>query len=488
MAAAKRILSLLRKYGLFLCIPLFLAIAYFYTDSIYPQYKVSAEIAVKSVSTESAVSGLKSKGLVQKAMDQLPLQVKLYNTKSPKKELYGDSIPVKFIFSGVDSVNTETFLELAILSDDQFTLTNNDTVSYHKFNELVNESYGKFTVVKKPLYKSYDQTFMVKLSEPVQVLNQFYNSLRVEPGGRDSAITVSTLTGSPRKGVDFLNELLRIYAATNPGTTNVPANPPVIYNARQISENIDILKGKAATLDREINRLKDENQGHKSKLKANARIDEDQRKIYAAIRPYMKKPINQFVQVPYVDEIEDPDLNDEVNEYNETELSKQHLLASAQGDNTLLDSANKKLMMLQSDIFEKISGSAVSRNSYTTSSPSDNASNVRIRIKEDSLDHLNKKIQAETHKYASIKAARVKPNIAASGSGLVMIEKPEDNIEYVPVNQLMIYGMALLAAAIILFGWWIIRGSVRKSISYTSLDPNKIGEKINNLFAEKQID
>jgi hypothetical protein len=487
MAAAKRTSSLLKKYGLFLCIPLFLAIAWFYADSTYPQYKVSAKIALKGVSTESAISGLKSKGLIKKAIDQLPLQVKFYNTNSPKKELYGDSLPVKFVFGGLDSVNTETSLELAISGDDQFTLTNNDTVSYHKFNDLVNESYGKFTVIKTPFFKSRDQTLTVKLNESAQVLNQFYNSVRVEPDSRDNVITVSTLAGTSQKGVDFLNALLEVYATANPGKAGAPSNPPVIYNTRQITENIDVLKAKAATLDREISKLKEENQGHKSMPRANARVDETQRKIYEAIRPYMKKPINQFVQVPYVDEIENPDLNDEVNEYNETELSKQRLLASAPGGNALIDSANKKLMMLQSDIFEKISGSAVSRNSYTTSS-SDNASNVRIRIKEDSLNHLNKKIQAETHKYAAIKATSVKPNTTASSPPLVMIEKPEDNIEYIPTNELMIYGMALLAAAIILFGWWIIRISGKKIISHAQFDPGKLSEKINNLFAEKQID
>ncbi len=203
MAAAKRILSLLKKYGVFLCIPIFLAIAWFYTGSVYPQYKVSAKIELKGISTESAISGLKSKGLVQKTIGQLPLQVNFYNTKSPKKELYGDSLPVKFIFSGVDSVNTATFLELAVLSDDQFTLTNNDTLSYHKFNDLVNESYGKFTVVKKPAFKSYDQTYIIKLNEPAQLLNQFYNDLRVKPGSRDNVIAVSALAGTPKKELIF---------------------------------------------------------------------------------------------------------------------------------------------------------------------------------------------------------------------------------------------------------------------------------------------
>ena len=66
----------------------------------------------------------------------------------------------------------------------------------------------------------------------------------------------------------------------------------------------------------------------------------------------MRKPVDQFVQVPgYVDEIEDPDLNDEVNEYNEAQLSKQHLVSTSRPARSI-DSVNRKLLVLQSMILE----------------------------------------------------------------------------------------------------------------------------------------
>ncbi len=81
MAAGKNILSLVKKYWLFICVPLFLAGAYFYADSLYPQYKVSAKIAVQDVPVASAINDIKSKALVQKTISQLPLTAKFYNTK-----------------------------------------------------------------------------------------------------------------------------------------------------------------------------------------------------------------------------------------------------------------------------------------------------------------------------------------------------------------------------------------------------------------------
>jgi len=488
MKALKNILSFAKKYGLFLCIPLFLGAAYYYTIVTYPQYKVSAKVTLQDAAAASVANAIKSKPLVQKVISQLPLAAKFYNIKSPKNELYGDSVPVKFVFGGDNKINTETQLELSISNDDQFTLSNNDTVSYHKFNEPNSEYYGKFIVIKKPAFKSYDKTFIVKLDEPGQVLDQFYDKLHVEPGTTNNEVTVSVLTGNSQKGVDFLNRLLRLYAASNPGTATVAvtAPAPVADDESQMDDNISILKGRASALEREINRLKDKSKVVKTRVVTRKpAVDETQRKIYEAIKPYVKKPIDQFVQIPYVDEIENPDLNDEVNEYNETELAKRHLVA--QGNSAQIDTVNRKLMMLRSDIFEKISGSASSRDSYTVSSP-DNASIVRIRIKEDSLSQLNKKIEAETRKYAAIKATPVKPQLVAAGPRFAIIEKPEDSIEYLPVNELMIYGMALLASAVVLFAWWLTRKLSKKTTSYPSLDPKNISEKINSLFAEKQID
>lgn len=487
MAGRKNIFSLLKKYGLFLCVPIFFAAAYFYSESIYPQYKVSAKITVQDVPVASVINDIKSRALVQKTISQLPLTAKFYSINSPKKELYADSVPARFVFSGANKVNIPTRLEFAATSGGQYTLSNNDTITYHQFNELINEYYGKFIVEKNPLFKSSEQTFIVKLDEPGQVLDQFYNNLHVDAGIGNNTVTVSILAGNARQGIDFLNMLFRLYDAANPHTAAVAA-VPVTANADAINDNINTLKQKAWALESKIKKLKEQNKNIVRTPKAKSKLDEKQARIYAAIKPYVKKSVDQFVQIPFVDEIEDPELNDEVNDYNETELAKQHMLASSSGNNGEIDTTNKKLMMLRSDIFEKITKPVKDDNAGVVLSSANPATTAIIKSKEDSLNEFYKNIRAERSQAAIVKAAPVKPYVAVSGSRLVMLAKPGDSIEYIPVNELMIYGIALLAAVLVLFVRWLIRKSNQKTTRYASFDSEKISEKLNNLFAEKQID
>jgi len=488
MAARKSIVSLVKKYGLFMCVPLFLVAAYFYSDAMYPQYKVTAKIAIRDIPVTSVVDGIKSKALVQKVISQLPLTAKFYSTKSPKKELYGDSVPARFVFSGTNKVNLPTRLEFAATSGGQYTLNNNDTITYHQFNELVNDYYGKFIVEKNPLFKSSDQAFIVKLDEPGNVLNQFYNNLHVEPAIGNNIMTLSITAGNSKQGIDFLNMLLRLYDAANPHSAAVAAPTPVTANTDAINDNINKLKQKTWALEGEIKKLREQNKQVVRIPRAKSKLDANQAKIYAAIKPYVKKPVDQFVQIPFVDEIEDPELNDEVNEYNETELAKQHLLASSSGNDGEIDTTNKKLMMLRSDIFEKITKPVKNDNPGFVLSSGNPAVAAVIRSKEDSLNEFYKNIRAERAQSEIVKAAPVKPYTAATGSRLVILEKPEDNIEYIPVNEMLIYGIALLAASVVLCAWWLIRNLRKKTTSYASFDSEKINEKLNNLFAEKQID
>ncbi|HZX59985.1 MAG TPA: hypothetical protein VFE54_14715, partial [Mucilaginibacter sp.] len=259
MAVFKKSFSLVKKYGLFLCVPLFLAAAYFYTDSIYPQYKVSAKIVVQGIPAATVVNDIKSKPLVQKTISQLPLTAKFYNANSPKKELYADSVPARFVFSGANKVNFPTRLEFATTGGGQYTLNNNDTITYHQFNELVNEYYGKFIIEKNPLFKSSDQTFIVRLDEPDHVVNQFYDNLHADPGIQNNTMTVSILAGNSRQGIDFLNMLFRLYDAANPHTAVASAPPPVTVNTDTINDNINKLKQKAWALESEIKKLREQN-------------------------------------------------------------------------------------------------------------------------------------------------------------------------------------------------------------------------------------
>ena len=67
----KRIILQVNRFGLYLSVPAFLLIAYAYTSSVYPQYRVTAKIALKNADPESAIRDIKSKLLVQKALGNL---------------------------------------------------------------------------------------------------------------------------------------------------------------------------------------------------------------------------------------------------------------------------------------------------------------------------------------------------------------------------------------------------------------------------------
>src|SRR5258707_15723301 len=96
----KRIILLVNRYGLYLSVPAFLLVAYAYTSSVYPQYRVTAKIALKNAAAESAISDIRSKNLVQKALNELPFQASYYDAEAPRTEIYGDSLYARLVFAG----------------------------------------------------------------------------------------------------------------------------------------------------------------------------------------------------------------------------------------------------------------------------------------------------------------------------------------------------------------------------------------------------
>jgi hypothetical protein len=189
--------------------------------------------------------------------------------------------------------------------------------------------------------------------------------------------------------------------------------------------------------------------------------------------------------VPYVDEIEDPDLNDEVSEFNETELSRQRLTGSQQ-----TDSINRKLMTLRSNIVERINGYLKTEGSASNAALSRAHVEALIQSKQQRLVQLNKDIEtAGFHTGKIIKTEKVKPvETSAKFAGIGVLDKPEDNIEFIPVNTLFIYGIAIIAGIFFPFAGWVIRSVRRKTLSRKLLDKEKLSEKLNDIFAVKQID
>jgi hypothetical protein len=473
-----------KKFGIYLFIPFFLILAYIYNNSSYPKYKVTAKVALKGVSAVSAADDIKSKYLVQKVLDEIPVQASFYEASSPKKELYGDSVPVKLIFKSVKDTDRDTWLELSTTGR-QLELTDDDTVSYPKFNELISGAFGKFVMVRNPGYNARVKDFLIKLNAPDRLLDQYYNDLDAEPDNRTNILTVSLLSGNPQKGSDFLNTLFKIYGKADHGERLVE-KPKTEDTTVKVSDDIAMLKKRAAALKSQIAALKYEIDHPKEEPIARTEDDIKQLKIFDDIKPYVEKTVDEFVQVPYADEIDDQFLRNDIKKYNQTELDKQHLLADDEHTSDQVVAINKKLMLLQSGIAEQI---ADLRDDVPAANASDpqNIAGI-LRSKESSLAGIEKRLETDVQQKAEIKTENTVVYSKASTPKLVVLDKPQDNVEYIPVNEGLSYSLALLAGLIISFILLMARRSKKIKRRNKLFDTEKLKETVNGLFVAKQID
>jgi len=221
-----------RRYWLFICVPLFLAGAYFYIHNLGPKYRVTAKVQLHGMDASAAINGIKSKPLVSKALSQLPFQVSFYNDTMPQKEVYPDSVPVKLVFSSITNTHPNAQIAFRATNGAQVAVTNGDTILNHNYHETITEPYGKFKVVQNPLAKPDDQTYIVKINDADEQAEHYFKNLRVE-GSRNGTLTVSLLTANGKKGTDFLAKLLHLYAnqthsalAVDKRETNISLIPP----------------------------------------------------------------------------------------------------------------------------------------------------------------------------------------------------------------------------------------------------------------------
>jgi len=485
----KKGLRILLRYGPFLFIPAFLYLAYNYVSAKSPKYKVTARVSIQGVPQQSAINSLGEKNLVSKTLAELPFQASYYFANQPKNEIYPDSSPVKVTVKSM--VNSAEPVEITLRANDksQFELTQGDTSEFHKFGAPVSESYGSFVVMFNPKTDSADKTVNVQMVPQAQVLEDFYKNYHVEAGHKEDVIQLDVVAANPKKGAEFLNAMLNAYGGSiHKDGDDAPVaktiNTVQYDTIRKAGKDVSGLKEKVADLTRQIASLKEQEKKPATVQVKRGNIDKNQAKIYQAVDSYIKQPIDQFVQVPYVDEIENPDLNDMVSDFNDAELARRRMTSQ-----TKVDSMNRKLMTLRSNIVEQIRGYLKSGHSESNQQLSKAYYEEQIAAKQRRLDEINSEIKtAPGASFTVQKTTKTKTvNVSQASSKLVVLDKPEDNVEFIPVKATLIYALALLAGLLFPIAGWIIR-VVRRNSSGKLIDGEKLSGKINDLFQVKQID
>jgi hypothetical protein len=118
------------------------------------------------------------------------------------------------------------------------TVTHIDTAAYYEFNKPIHESYGDFRIIRKANNDQRSTSYLVKLDDPVSLLEQYSGNLHLDADDADGWLTLSIVAGNPAKGVAFLNKVLQLYKNDHYSGSRFASNS---YTAR-LHEPITILE------------------------------------------------------------------------------------------------------------------------------------------------------------------------------------------------------------------------------------------------------
>lgn len=473
MKIVKRGIFLTKKYGLFICIPIFLLIAYSFVSSSATQYRATAKIALKNISAGSAANDIQSKYFIQKVLDRLHFQVSYYDSLQPDKEIYGDTLPIRLVFNPADKIRVETTVSIRVTDANTFDLSHVDTVISLKFNEPLDEYYGRFSVVHSAGESYKHVAYILRLHEPGELIARYSNALHLETND-DKTLTLRVSSGNPEKSIDFLDELIRLFKATDIKQNKETGKATAQAKEKQLQE----LSKEATALKSRIKQLSATNTAKKTGIRTRP-TDDRQFRIYQVIKPYVEAPVRQFVQVPYTDEVGDIRLRNLLDRYNKLQLKKQHIL---------VDKRNGSAVILQADN-DLING----RNAIIAAIYPDKQNQSAEVSPQKIADSLNSLRSSLTQVGNDIQALE-NPSAAGIGvtspenAGLVVLESPKDNIETLVVNPFWAYALAMIAGLLVPVVWWVIREPRGNILPSNLLNPQKLIERINDLFAVKQID
>src|ERR1700744_4301699 len=397
-----------RRYVFYTSVVFFVLLAFIFLSTSQVKYKVSTVIGLNSInqSAELVAGEFKSKILAQNAVNLLPFEVSYYKESSPKAEIYGDSLPVKLILDKSKESIYANNLVIKSLSSHSFSIEHEDTIQFYEINEHINRYYGKFKVIRGPAFAPHFETLIVKLNEPFELFENYYKNLTVNQDEGDKTIILSVTSNNAQKGQDFLYKLLQLYSASH--------SKVLQDQKKNYGDSINTLSSKLELLQA----------GNSRKLPTllGSKLSAQQLNTLKVIEPYLKKPVNQFVQVPYTEEVQNHDLRDDLDGYNKMQLEKQRLLAQAKPDDLEVANIDKRINALKTSVLSSI-------NRLEHNEEPDNQPN---KTEE-------KRLQADLLKYQRAQNAAI-----INTGNIKIIEKPENNIEKIAPNAFLVYAIAAL--------------------------------------------
>lgn len=381
---------------------LFLGAAFYYLRVTPKVYTSSASILIKSDDKKgNAEDQLKELGIMQSAsnvtneilslqtssvaaeiVDRLNLEVS-YFQDGPfhKEDVYGVKLPVEVEFLGLND-NEEASLDLILNADSTIILSN-----FHLngkpiesrplkmcLGNTVKTPIGNLSVNSSPYYVQ-DASVAIevvrrKLADAVKSVNR-----NIEAALRDKNSTIIDVTyrdTSIPRAEDVLNTLVAVY---NENWVK-DRNQVTASTSDFIKERLNVIERELGNVDENISTYKSENLvpdvqqvSNMAMLQANeaeqqSRVINNQLYMTRYVRNYLTDGMHDNQQLPSNSGIDNPGIEQQINEYNSLLLQRNNHLAVSSAQNPLVMDLDQKLSSMKNTIINSLDNELTMLNAH----------------------------------------------------------------------------------------------------------------------------
>lgn len=316
-----------------------------------------------NVDNEMAI--IQSRSLIEQVVRNLDLCTAYFQKDGLRSvELYRKS-PIRIAVIQRRDTLDPIDLTVRMQQDGTFQVSDQDSEQVIRGGKIADLPSGHF-LVRKVSADSAGTEIEVKINTLPKVVQAYQSNLSVSTTSKTSSvITLDLKTTVPRKGIDFLNDLIRVYNDAGLQDKNQTAANTV----RFVDGRLDSISGELNAVELQLEQFMQSHSmadlDEQSKLFLDQVKDVDNQLAVQQLRLNVLQSIERYVSSPVVDSnssmvpsslgIDDPTLLSLIQQYNQLQLERsRNLTAGATQNNPLIRTMDTQIARLRSDIRENV--------------------------------------------------------------------------------------------------------------------------------------
>ncbi|WP_339923298.1 GNVR domain-containing protein [uncultured Cyclobacterium sp.] len=316
---------------------------------------------------ENEVEVLTSVSLIHKTLQELSMYINFYveDNFHRNKEIYGKEVPINIIYHQLSDrpKSPKDMVVLDIIDKEKFILEIDGIKNQYFFGEKILVFFGEITIyLKNDFDSSYPRSLLLSYNNLRKLSYEYQDYINATPTNKlSTVISLSLLEPSPEKGEQILSKLVEVYNTEALKKINSTAANTLTFIDQQLVK----LTSELTEIERDVENYKNKNAI--SDLSAEAMLylensNEAKQKlsdydINLEVLQNLEENLsinNPSVMVQGSLLIDDTNLSDLVNKYNELLRERKRLLTGITSDNPLAKTIDNQISNLKIDLVENI--------------------------------------------------------------------------------------------------------------------------------------